>query len=620
LPLRRAEVVPSVPGGRFYGSRAGEAFISPAPNTNREPASGATWFDSIFSEYNPREESAESGQEATRTTGIPIENGPRTVYKNLCSFDDPPRSVAICPQRRCVAFGCRMGIELHWVDALAGSDLNKWFPLAAPSDYLYFLPVRKGMDSAKKLRLVSSAAGPYAKQQETTSVRGSPSPRLNWRTSPNDSRRQSMTGLFFGNLPFPTTMAVYEIPGDPEQNGNISPTYTEHDGGVLRTVDCDHYCAVPLSDGAHLLFTDPETGLLCLGSDAPLGGPTKLLRKVVCLPPDAENIRSESEENERSEKTPSRTWLMCYAAGQDLRWGLKIAAAYSDGRIMLYCISSDAFEKLRRTRAGIDVWDERVGLIGQSDLLMDVFMQGGPAHGNASTASHAANEAGALPGSLTDLANLKPLAFRGIEIGRASGQTVIDLAVSCDFGGLRVWAFMQNGLVRMWTLFRMVGGKEEKWVISKDGIVRNNEETRMDKGSASLTIGAEVSGKKGKCKERSNSEGQEGEKQHIRFVGSGLDGAVDDDTDHKGMIRQDGPSNVPQAENKPLQTEGSLSCLQVSKSAVSVWRFECVCPSCEVEDVHDRLQITILSDWRGVRLLDVSLHFMKCYHVRCFTD
>jgi hypothetical protein len=100
LPLRRAEVIPSVPGGRFYGSRASEAFISPAPNTNREAASGATWFDRLSSEYNPRAESAESGQEATRTTGMPIENGPRTVYKNLCSFDDPPRSVAICPQRR----------------------------------------------------------------------------------------------------------------------------------------------------------------------------------------------------------------------------------------------------------------------------------------------------------------------------------------------------------------------------------------------------------------------------------------------------------------------------------------------------------------------------------------
>ena len=117
-----------------------------------------------------------------------VEIGPRSIYHNICSEDDPPRSIAICPQRRCVAFGCSGGIELHWVraelsililntshiayfcirelltrdqvDALTGQDLNRWFPLTAPSDYLFFLPPRKSIDSAKKLRLISSAASP----------------------------------------------------------------------------------------------------------------------------------------------------------------------------------------------------------------------------------------------------------------------------------------------------------------------------------------------------------------------------------------------------------------------------------------------------------------------------
>lgn len=89
-----------------------------------------------------------------------IEAGPRSLYLNLCSDDDPPRSVAICPQRRCVAFGCSTGIELHWIDALTGQDLSRWFPLTAPSDYLFFLPPRKSVDSAKKLRLISSSAKP----------------------------------------------------------------------------------------------------------------------------------------------------------------------------------------------------------------------------------------------------------------------------------------------------------------------------------------------------------------------------------------------------------------------------------------------------------------------------
>ena len=37
----------------------------------------------------------------------------KCAYKNLCSREDGPRSVAICPQRKCVAFGCHGGIELH---------------------------------------------------------------------------------------------------------------------------------------------------------------------------------------------------------------------------------------------------------------------------------------------------------------------------------------------------------------------------------------------------------------------------------------------------------------------------------------------------------------------------
>ena len=68
------------------------------------------------------------------------DNTPTTVYKGLGSPDDSPRSIAICPQRKCVAFGCRLGIELHWVDNFTGGDLNRWFPLAVPSDHLYFLP------------------------------------------------------------------------------------------------------------------------------------------------------------------------------------------------------------------------------------------------------------------------------------------------------------------------------------------------------------------------------------------------------------------------------------------------------------------------------------------------
>ena len=119
----------------------------------------------------------------TNASYIPIENGSRSIYRNLCSAEDPPRSVAICPQRRCVAFGCAAGIELHWIDALTGQDLNRWFPLTAPSDSLYFLPPRPGVDSAKKLRLISSACHPKEQGNLRSKFFPGVSERLSWEVS-----------------------------------------------------------------------------------------------------------------------------------------------------------------------------------------------------------------------------------------------------------------------------------------------------------------------------------------------------------------------------------------------------------------------------------------------------
>lgn len=61
----------------------------------------------------------------TCTRNIPTKRGTSTFYRRLCSEDDPPRSVAICPGRRCVAFGCSAGIELFWVDAITGQSLSR---------------------------------------------------------------------------------------------------------------------------------------------------------------------------------------------------------------------------------------------------------------------------------------------------------------------------------------------------------------------------------------------------------------------------------------------------------------------------------------------------------------
>jgi hypothetical protein len=115
-------------------------------------------------------------------------------------------------------------VQFTGVDALTSQELNRWFPLTAPTDFLYFLPPRRGIDSAKKLRLISSAAHP----EETNPL----------------SRRFGIAR---------SSIAYWGMTWEP------------------RAGQSDHFHAVPLSDGHHVLFIDPATGSLCLGSDAPLG-------------------------------------------------------------------------------------------------------------------------------------------------------------------------------------------------------------------------------------------------------------------------------------------------------------------------------------------------------------
>jgi hypothetical protein len=40
---------------------------------------------------------------------------PQIMYRNVCTENDPPISIALSPTRQCVAFGCKAGVELYWV-------------------------------------------------------------------------------------------------------------------------------------------------------------------------------------------------------------------------------------------------------------------------------------------------------------------------------------------------------------------------------------------------------------------------------------------------------------------------------------------------------------------------
>ncbi|KAF1355223.1 hypothetical protein BDV97DRAFT_395598 [Delphinella strobiligena] len=238
---------------------------------------------------------------------FPFVSAPKSVYRHLGSELDPPRSVAICPSLRCVAFGCSCGMELHWVDAVVRQqELNRWFPLASPADFLYFFPYRQGVDSTKKLRIISSAA-----DEERHILR-----RLAQKAT------SSISNIW------PTKIeASFTSPADQSPRASSD--------------EQDHRRAVPLSDGHHIIFMDPSTNLLCIGSDGPLGGPSKLARLVILVPPD-ELVRQVASIN-GDRTTPLRPPRpTAYAVAPDLSRGARVAAAYGD-EVVFYSVPSDIF-------------------------------------------------------------------------------------------------------------------------------------------------------------------------------------------------------------------------------------------------------------------------------------
>ena len=366
---------------------------------------------------------------------MPIETGPRSLYRNICSDDDLPRSVAICPQRSCVAFGCSAGIELHWVDALTGQDLNRWFPLTAPSDYLFFLPPRRSVDSAKKLRLISSAARPGERAAISERAFGGDlkhSPYWESLCWGAESIREDESGA---QIPGTVSQSRYEVRSR-ELNGRM---------------DCsDHYRAIPLSDGYHILFTDPSTGLLCLGSDTPVGGPTKLIRKIWFQGPAGDG-------------SP-----VAYAGAFDLTFGVRIVAAFrsgSDHRIWLYSVPGDVFAANQGSSQNIvkESWLSSANNQKPSNLE---WVNWWPHDGLKEWLNHFQDP---VPGGLSR--SVWPVKIKGQEIGTLSG--LVDLAIDSS-PVMTIWAFSNEGMAKAWQLDNgKFDGSVAERLVARDGTIRD---------------------------------------------------------------------------------------------------------------------------------------------------
>lgn len=359
--------------------------------------------------------------EMTTNSANKLEQESRTSFHNLCALDDPPRSVSISPERRCVAFGCASGIELHWIDETSGHPVRRWFPIPVPSDVLHFLPQRAGWDSSpKQLRMVSSAAGPVGIEDMVSSRS-----RMGRPCKP-------VARMFYGG----NSSGDRAVVRGKEASTSTSSPRKECPTG-MRATDRDHYRALPLSDGYNMLFTDPDTGMLCLGSDAPLGEPTKLMKKIICVPPSGTSTTPSKEDR----APPS-----AYAAGSNIDWGVRIVAAYRN-RIVLFCVPPDVFDAIKSERE-----KQGDGVMGDSDLARDFFLEETRRH-RRRRGTFAHNGSGnwefllSQPLESSQKQQLWPIPIVGKEIGTMND--VAEFAVQSSNGGLRIWAFGATGEARV---------------------------------------------------------------------------------------------------------------------------------------------------------------------------
>lgn len=336
--------------------------------------------------------------------------GSSKYIHDLCHLDDPPKSVSICPGRSCFAFGCNSGVELHWTDEITGVDSMRFISMPQPSEILHFLNNRPGVEEEDlSLRIVSSLAARGVFGCECT---------------------QSMYGEGTAGCSIHRSLFVAN---------SISHTAFRQTARLsyMKSTYCHHYYAKPVSDGLHLIFIEPKSGLLCVGSDAPIGGPTSLTRALICVPPFGTDL----SDCWKDEVIPS-----VFASGSDLRWGLRIAAAYN-GRIVLYSVPLDVFNVIRKER-------ERQGdnVMGDSDLARDFFLNGDA--NMKRRGSLAQNQNGdwdfLLSVSYRPTFMMWPLKIYGKEIGHM--ENLVELSVQTTNGGLRVFAFGGNGEGRIFDI------------------------------------------------------------------------------------------------------------------------------------------------------------------------
>lgn len=293
-------------------------------------------------------------------------------------------------------------------------QLTAYFP--RHSDHLYFLPPRRSKDTAQRLRLISSPSYHPATHDEDQEAEDIASQARYWFT---------LTQSW--NLPVTHAMR------------------TQPSGG-------DHCYALPLSDGHHVLFTDSESGMLCLGSDTPAGRTEQLSRKFIFEPPP------------RLARGTNPLIPTIYAVSSDLDRNLRIAAAYGDD-IMLFSVPVDAIRYSTAEQEGT-LLDTAVSF---DDLITMRILRHPTSNARAmqEQAYAAADQSNSRFDEInmvwvhwlstkgrakpTSLDELWPVRASGMYVGSMSGLKALTIQERPS-GGIVIWAFGQHGLATCWRM------------------------------------------------------------------------------------------------------------------------------------------------------------------------
>ena len=219
----------------------------------------------------------------------------------------------------------------------------------------------------------------------------------------------------------------------------------------------ENYRSVPLSDGYHVLFTDPIDQRLSLGVDAPGFGPNRMAKKVVF-------------------DGPKGTLPSLYTAGRDLSWGVRVIASYGDD-IWLFTVPEDIFacEGSGQGEPWLEqyVSPQKIAHVRSMRAAKALLVE---SPRTPSVSEHDTSE---------DPASVWPITLPGIPITTMPGLT--EIAINSRPSSFTIWAFASDGVAKAW---QIRGGKSKDVKVTKvlsDGsVVEEGSQSGTDEDDVQL--------------------------------------------------------------------------------------------------------------------------------------